>query len=167
MNQLIAKFATIFQLGITPFLPAFFTPTAPIVLLDPIASVYKTTAKISTLHQINVEAIKTVDPVDVPQSTAPPPQTQSSTDNLANSVVPGCGDNAQANFIYMHESGCRLIAPNGSGCDGIGQACPASKIYNACPNMDYACQNAFFTNYANRYGGWAGAYTFWIANSWW
>lgn len=81
--------------------------------------------------------------------------------------VAGCGDNEYAHFIYMHESGCQTHNPNGSGCDGIGQACPSSKVIGPC-GYDYACQNAWFTAYANRtYGGWAKAYQFWLSNRWW
>lgn len=81
-------------------------------------------------------------------------------------VSSGCGDNFYAHFIYMKESGCRTTAVNPIGCYGIGQACPASKIAHC--GADYACQNAWFTNYANSaYGGWAGAYSFWLSHSWW
>ena len=81
------------------------------------------------------------------------------------SVVPGCGDNVYANFIYTHESGCNLNSVNFLGCRGIGQACPGSKL--PC-GADYGCQNAYFSNYAiSRYGSWAGAYAFWVAHSWW
>jgi hypothetical protein len=81
-------------------------------------------------------------------------------------VVAGCGDHEYAHYIYSHESGCNTGALNSSGCYGIGQACPASKI-SYCGG-DYACQNEFFTSYANsRYGGWAGAYNFWLNNHWW
>lgn len=80
-------------------------------------------------------------------------------------VIDGCGDNFYANYIYMRESGCNVNAVNPGGCRGIGQACPGSKL--PC-GADYACQNAWFTNYANAvYGGWEGAYNFWIANHWW
>jgi LysM repeat protein len=79
--------------------------------------------------------------------------------------VAGCGDNSYANFIYSHESGCRTTAVSPNGCYGIGQACPASKL--AYCGADYACQNAFFTAYAGKYGGWAGAYAFWVAHGWW
>lgn len=83
-------------------------------------------------------------------------------------VVSGCGDNDMAHYIYMHESGCNTAARNSGGCLGIGQACPGSKLTAVCPSLDYACENAFFTNYANsRYGGWAGAYQFWLNNKWW
>jgi hypothetical protein len=77
----------------------------------------------------------------------------------------GCGDNEYAHFIYAHESGCRTTAMSPNGCYGIGQACPASKL--AYCGADYACQNAFFTAYAGKYGGWAGAYAFWTAHGWW
>lgn len=78
----------------------------------------------------------------------------------------GCGDNQYAHFIYMKESGCRTGARNASGCFGIGQACPGSKIAHC--GTDYACQNAYFTNYAiQRYGSWAGAYSAWLSKHWW
>lgn len=77
----------------------------------------------------------------------------------------GCGDNEYARYIYMKESGCRTDALNSIGCRGIGQACPGHKL--PC-GADYACQNAWFTNYAQtRYNGWKGAYDFWIINHWW
>lgn len=79
--------------------------------------------------------------------------------------IAGCGDNSYANFIYSHESGCRTTAMSSNGCYGIGQACPASKI--AYCGADYACQNAYFTTYAGKYGGWAGAYAFWTSHGWW
>ena len=88
---------------------------------------------------------------------------------VAPSVVSGCGDNSMANYIYSHESGCSLTSVNtSSGTYGIGQS--AGGLSAACPDWqtDYACQNQFFTGYANsRYGGWAGAYQFWLQNHWW
>ena len=83
----------------------------------------------------------------------------------APSTVSGCGDNSYSNYIYMHESGCNTSASSPNGCFGIGQACPASKL--AYCGTDYACQNEFFTSYAGKYGGWAGAYNFWVSHGWW
>jgi cell division protein FtsB len=80
-------------------------------------------------------------------------------------IVPNCGDNQYAQFIYQHESGCNLNAVNSLGCRGIGQACPGSKL--PC-GADYACQNAFFTNYTvSRYGSWYNAYQAWLIQHWW
>lgn len=102
--------------------------------------------------------------IDKPTATASAPAVASPV----GTTYSGCGDNSYANAIYMWETGCKLVDPNSEGCDGIGQACPASKIYAACPDMDYACQNAWFTNYAiSRYGSWANAYAFHLANGWW
>ena len=103
-------------------------------------------------------------------SSSPAPVTKAQTTTVSvptapSAAIPGCGDNSYANFIYMHESGCRTTAMSPNGCYGIGQACPASKI--AYCGADYACQNAFFTAYAAKYGGWAGAYAFWVAHGWW
>lgn len=69
-------------------------------------------------------------------------------------------------FIYQHESGNNPAAVNSIGCRGLGQACPGSKL--PCSSSDYACQDAWFTNYAmTRYGSWENAYKFWVAHKWW
>lgn len=95
-----------------------------------------------------------------------PVQTSSvEPQNTPRAISGKCGDNEYARFIYEHESGCNLNAINAGGCRGIGQACPGDKL--PC-GADYACQNAFFTEYANqRYGGWQGAYNAWLAQGWW
>jgi len=104
---------------------------------------------------------------DAQTSYVPQTQSQAVASLPAAQTAPqsGCGDNQYANFIYMHESGCRTTAMSPNGCYGIGQACPASKI--AYCGADYACQNAFFSAYAGKYGGWAGAYDFWLSHGWW
>jgi len=80
-------------------------------------------------------------------------------------IVNGCGDNQYASFIYMKESGCNLNATNANGCYGIGQDC--NGIVRTKCGADYTCQNQYFTNYVNgRYGGWRGAYDFWVSNHW-
>lgn len=62
-------------------------------------------------------------------------------------------------FIYFHESGNNPQKYNGSGCVGLGQACPGSKLLAVCPNLDYACEDQFFTDYmVRRYGSWENAY---------
>lgn len=71
-------------------------------------------------------------------------------------------------WIYNEESGNDPSRWNSSGCLGVGQACPASKLLAVCPTMDYACEDNFFTNYmVSRYGSWYAAYEFHIANGWW
>lgn len=112
---------------------------------------------LSTIPQLDKAQIEEAQTKDVPV-----PQT---VNPVGTSIVPNCGDNQYANFIYMHESGCNTGAVNALGCRGIGQACPGSKL--PC-GADYGCQNDYFTNYANSvYGGWIGAYSFWVAHGWW
>lgn len=74
-----------------------------------------------------------------------------------------------ADFVISRESGWNLAAHNGSGCLGLGQACPGGKLVAACPDWDTnaTCQVGFFTGYAGRYGGWQGAYEFWQLHGWW
>lgn len=75
-----------------------------------------------------------------------------------------------ADFVIARESGWNLAARNAGGCLGLGQACPGSKLVNACPNWqsDATCQIQFFTGYANsRYGSWQGAYEAWLVKHWW
>ena len=72
-------------------------------------------------------------------------------------------------YIISHESHWRPGALNASGCAGLGQACPVSKLQNSCPDWsnDAVCQLRFFSGYAGRYGGWQGAYAFWTQAHWW
>ncbi len=66
-------------------------------------------------------------------------------------------------FIYDNESGNNPVRYNSSGCVGLGQACPGSKLLAVCPTLDYNCEDIFFTNYMlNRYKSWVNAYNFWI-----
>jgi len=85
---------------------------------------------------------------------------------LAVEIHPVPENEAKA-YIYMHESGNNPSAINkGSGACGIGQALPCSKM--DCELGDYACQDAWFTDYMeHRYGSWAKAKEFWVANRWW
>lgn len=76
---------------------------------------------------------------------------------------------AAADFVIARESGWNLASRSSNGCYGLGQACPGAKLVSACPNWanDANCQIRFFSGYAQRYGGWNGAYNFWVANHWW
>jgi hypothetical protein len=66
-------------------------------------------------------------------------------------------------FIYDNESGNDPTKYNSTGCVGLGQACPGSKLLAICPRLDYACEDSFFTNYMmTRYQTWAIAYNFWV-----
>ena len=72
------------------------------------------------------------------------------------------GDSAKL-FIYNHESGNNPTKWNSSGCLGLGQACPASKLLAVCPNMDYACEDNWFTGYMSQcYGTWEAAQAYWL-----
>jgi hypothetical protein len=73
-------------------------------------------------------------------------------------------------YVISHESHWRVNDMSGSGCAGLGQACPGSKLAAACPGWqsDPVCQLRFFSSYANhRYGGWYGAYNTWARQGWW
>ncbi len=71
-------------------------------------------------------------------------------------------------FIYMHESGNNPKARNSTGCLGLGQACPGSKLLAVCPDLDYDCEDNYFTGYMlSRYGSWDNARYFWEQHRWW
>jgi uncharacterized protein YabE (DUF348 family) len=78
-------------------------------------------------------------------------------------------DYGAVNYIISRESNWNPASVNGSGCAGLGQACPGGKLAAACPvwQVDAVCQLSYFTGYANRYGGWDGAYNHWISYGWW
>lgn len=76
------------------------------------------------------------------------------------------------NFIFSHESGWNAASISGNGCIGLGQNCPNNGHYwlkDSCPNWqtDPVCQTKRFTLYAQRYGGWEGAYNAWQTQGWW
>lgn len=109
-----------------------------------------------------IEAVKYAVPSELKQKYIPPPEP------VYSASTGYCGDNTYKQYIYQHESGCNTLAKNWLGCLGVGQACPGSKLLASCPNLDFGCQDAFFSAYAvSVYGSWYQAYLFWARNHWW
>lgn len=100
--------------------------------------------------------------------------SRASVTATASASTVNCGDNQYKQYIYQKESGCHTCKINGGAVDcwytgnrafGIGQATDGKVLH--CGG-DFACQDAWFSNYAvSRYGSWEGAYNFWIQNHWW
>lgn len=142
------------------------TPTVDIGVGVPVAA-YKAVKPLEPIEPITFTTEQHLAKIapPTPARQAVKPAAVSAKAPVVNTAPSNCGDNSYAHFIYMKESGCRTTAVNSIGCRGIGQACPGDKL--PC-GADYACQNAWFTNYAiQRYGSWAAAYNFWIKNNWW
>lgn len=78
-------------------------------------------------------------------------------------------DYGYVNYIISRESNWNPASINSIGCAGLGQACPGSKLADACTawQNNPVCQLQYFTGYAGRYGGWAGAYSHWVTYHWW
>lgn len=78
-------------------------------------------------------------------------------------------DYGYVNYIVSRESNWNPASLNASGCAGLGQACPGSKLAAACSGWQNnpVCQLGYFSGYASRYGGWAGAYNFWTTHHYW
>lgn len=113
--------------------------------------------KQSKLAQAALEASRTV----VPTARAASVPTGSCQDWM---VAAGVTDMANAYTLIMRESGCNPNAVNkSSGACGIPQALPCSKL----GTNDPVEQIKWMQNYVNRrYGGWAGAVSFWNAHHW-
>jgi len=79
------------------------------------------------------------------------------------------GNYAYANFIISHESGWRVTASNPSGAYGLCQALPGSKMSSAGSDWktNPITQLRWCSGYASRYGGWGGAYNFWLNHRYW
>ncbi len=79
------------------------------------------------------------------------------------------GDHAYANFIISRESGWRPSAMNPSGAYGLCQALPGSKMASAGGDWQTnpVTQLRWCNGYASRYGGWGGAYNFWLSHHYW
>jgi uncharacterized protein YabE (DUF348 family) len=80
------------------------------------------------------------------------------------------GDYAYVNYIVSHESGWRPQAANPSGAYGLCQALPGSKMSSAGSDWETnpITQLKWCNDYAiRRFGGWAGAYNYWLAHHNW
>ncbi len=79
------------------------------------------------------------------------------------------GDYGYVNFIVSHESGWRPNAANASGAFGLCQALPGSKMSSA--GGDWASnpvtQLRWCDGYAQHFGGWGGAYSYWVSHHYW
>lgn len=111
------------------------------------------------------EPVKQVETIGTKPNTLPYTGGGSKTEWLAASNIPeefwGYAD-----FMVAKESGWNPNAVNrSSGACGLAQALPCSKVpgnpYNPVDSLNW------MNNYVNgRYGGWAGAYSFWQTNRW-
>jgi hypothetical protein len=79
------------------------------------------------------------------------------------------GDYAYANFIISHESGWRVTAANPSGAYGLCQALPGSKMSSAGGDWrtNPVTQLRWCSGYASKFGGWGGAYSYWLSHHYW
>ena len=77
------------------------------------------------------------------------------------------GGNAfYANYIFSHESCEDPGRLNSIGAKGLGQAYLHADF--TCGPNDITCQINWFTGYANStYGGWGGAYSYWLGHQLW
>lgn len=159
---------------VAPFLAAKPTPKFP----DYTDNYQKTVVVPEKARQDALEAAERAKQTALVSATTQPPNTSQTgaytvTAPLGAGIEPiQSGSNLDTNaaklYIYMHESGNDPTRWNTSGCLGLGQACPASKLLAVCPTMDYGCEDAWFTQYAfSRYGGWVQAQQWWLRFSWW
>lgn len=161
-------FALVLLGSLEPAPPAF-TARAESLHAKPFVMPTVQPVVIETVEHITPqEPIQT--PVQAPQATPKPstPQRGSLPSGSCASWIAAAGiDNpSAASFIFQKESGCRPQAVNGSGCAGLGQACPGSKL--PCSLNDGVCQAKYFDGYAkSRYGSWSAALAFWQSHRWW
>ncbi|HET6924339.1 MAG TPA: LysM domain-containing protein, partial [Candidatus Saccharimonadales bacterium] len=110
-------------------------------------------------------------PAPAPAASAPAPAETTESAPVATVApakvsAPAVTGNAAKAYIYSHESGNNPAAVSPNGCFGLGQDC--NGVVRAKCGTDYACQDAYFTNYAiSRYGSWDAAAAFWQNNGWW
>lgn len=107
----------------------------------------------------------------VPQITARGTTIDINGDKTAIMAAAGIsgGDYAYVNFIVSHESGWRPTASNASGAYGLCQALPGSKMASAGGDWETnpITQLKWCSGYAQNYGGWGGAYNFWLSHHYW
>lgn len=91
--------------------------------------------------------------------------TGDKTGVMASAGIPS-GDYAYVNFIVSHESNWNSTSENASGAYGLCQALPGSKMSSAGSDWgsNPVTQLRWCNGYVSRYGGWGGAYDFWLAH---
>jgi uncharacterized protein YabE (DUF348 family) len=79
------------------------------------------------------------------------------------------GDYGYVNYIVSHESNWNYQAANSSGTYGLCQALPGSKMATAGADwqVNPVTQLRWCSGYATKYGGWGGAYNFWLSHHYW
>lgn len=109
--------------------------------------------------------VKQVEIIGSKPNTLPYTGGGSKTEWLAASNIPQ-ESWGYADFMVQKESGWNPNALNkSSGACGLAQALPCSKLGPNWSNPVVALN--WMNNYVNgRYGGWQGAYNFWITNHW-
>lgn len=134
-------------------------PTTTTTTLPPTTTTTTTPKPVVTTPK----APTTTQPINLPAG--------SHTGWMAQAGIPE-GDWGYVDYIISHESGWNPANVSPSNCIGLGQNCPWNGVYFlplACPNWqsDPVCQLRRFTEYASKYGGWAGSYYHWLGNGNW
>jgi hypothetical protein len=113
-----------------------------------------------------VDTTPTPEPVVEAPVASQPIYTGSHEDMMAAAGI-SPGDYLAVDYIISHESSWNPDATEPtSGAHGLPQALPYSKT--GCGWSDGICQLQWATSYAtSRYGGWQGAYSFWVVNHYW
>lgn len=110
------------------------------------------------------QPVKQVEIIGAKAKTLPYTGGGSKTDWLsASNIAP---ENwGYADFLVQKESGWNPNAVNkSSGACGLAQALPCSKLGPNWSNPVVALN--WMNDYVSRYGGWEGAYNFWVAHRW-
>jgi uncharacterized protein YabE (DUF348 family) len=137
--------------------------------------------KRSVTYEIEVKDGKEISRTEIASIVTQQPQTQvevigtksnrmpytgggSKTEWLAASSIPQ-DSWGYADYIVGRESGWNPNSTNkSSGACGLAQALPCNKVpgnpYNPVDSLNW------MNSYVGRYGGWQGAYNFWLAHNW-
>lgn len=122
-------------------------------------------SRVEIASLVTLQPVKQVEVVGVKVKVMPYTGGGTKTEWLAASNIPQ-ESWGYADFMVQKESGWNPNAINkSSGACGLAQALPCSKVpgdpYNPVNSLNW------MNSYVNgRYGGWQGAYNFWVANHW-
>ncbi|MBR2997237.1 G5 domain-containing protein [Candidatus Saccharibacteria bacterium] len=116
--------------------------------------------------RVTTQGTKTTSAPTTTNTAISPEQAQCA--NWARQAGVSEADLSAALFLIYHESGCRVDAANASGAYGIPQALPGSKMASAGADWrtNPVTQIRWMAGYVSRYGGWQGAYSFWLSHHW-